>query len=78
MEVFAQKSDVLLSGFNSLNSNIFFETQIGVAPCTKLGGNGASNTYGTLVGPTTAYNLDFFCNFDVIYVLSNGTLTARF
>jgi len=78
MEVFAQKSDVLLSGFNSLNSNIFFECQIGVAPCTALGGNGLANTYGTLVGPTQNYTLDFFSNFDVIYVLSNGTLTARF
>jgi len=60
LESFAQKSDLLISGMNTLSSQVFFECMI-------------SNT-----APTANYTLDFFAQFDVIYVLENGLLSARF
>jgi len=77
-ETFAGKTNVLLSGLNTLNSNIFFEANIGIGAGTALGGNGVANTYTSVVGPATAYTLDFYANFDIIFALENGVLTARF
>jgi hypothetical protein len=59
LESFAQRSDLLLSGANTLSSQVFWECQIN----TPVTGN---------------YTLDFFAQYDVIYVLENGLLSARF
>jgi hypothetical protein len=77
-ESFAGKSNVLLSGLNTLNSNIFFEANLGFAATTALIGNGAANTMGAITGPTASFTLDFFANFDIIYVIQDGQMTARF
>jgi hypothetical protein len=77
-ESFSGKSNVLLSGLNTLNSNIFFEANIGYAPCTALTGGGAANTFGAIAGPTQAFTVDFYADFDIIYVIQDGQLTARF
>ncbi len=78
VETFAQKSNLLISGLNTLNSNIFFEANIGIGAGSALGGNGVANTYAAITGPATAYNLNFFANFDIIFAIENGILTARF
>ena len=77
-ESFSGKSNVLLSGLNTLNSNVFFEANIGFAPTQALVGGGAANTMYPLVGPANAFTLDFFANFDIIYVIQDGQLTCRF
>ena len=78
-ESFSGKSNVLLSGLNTLNSNIFFEANIGYASATALGGNGASNTFTNgITGPTNIFTLDFYANFDIIYAIQDGVITARF
>ena len=59
LESFAQRSDLLISGMNTLSSQCFFEAQIN----TAVTGN---------------YTLDFYAQYDVIYVLENGLLSARF
>lgn len=59
MESFAQRSDLLLSGANTLSSQVFFECQINTATVSQ-------------------YTLDFYAQYDVIYVLENGILSARF
>ena len=78
LETFSGKSNLLLSGLNTLNSNIFFECNLGYATASALVGGGGSNTYNAILGPTTAFTLDFFANFDVIYVIQDGQLTSRF
>jgi hypothetical protein len=59
LESFSQRSDLLISGMNTLSSQCFFECQINTAP-------------------TGNYTLDFYAQYDVIYVLENGLLSARF
>ena len=78
LETFSGKSNLLLSGLNTLNSNIFFECNLGYATASALGGNNVANTLNGIVGPTAAFTLDFFANFDVIYVIQDGQLTSRF
>ena len=79
LETFAQKSSVLLSGMNTLASNVFFECNVGIASAVNnLGGKGTANQYGAVAGPTNQYVLDFFANFDIIFVIENGVMTARF
>ena len=64
LESFANRSDTLLCGMNTLNSQIFFEANIA----------GLSTTSTTAV----AYTLDFYALFDQITTLENGILSARF
>ena len=64
MESFAQKDGLLLSGMNTLTSQVFWEANIGW---------GATNQ-----APQTSYVLDFYSNFDIILMLENGILSARF
>jgi len=59
LETFCQRGDVLLSGMNTLGSQIFFECNITTAP-------------------GTTYTLDFYAYADVILVLENGLLSARY
>ena len=63
-ETFANKTDLLLSGMNTLTSQIFFEANVGwgVAGLT----------------PTAAFTMDYYANFDQIIVLENGIMSARF
>ena len=58
-EMFAGKSDILISGTNTLSSQMFFEFNIVNA-----------TTYG--------YTLDMYSNFDIIFVLDQGMISARF
>ena len=62
LECFAQRSDLLISGMNTLSSQCFWECQINTA---------TNATTGT-------YTLDFYAQYDVILVLENGLLSARF
>jgi hypothetical protein len=64
MESFAQKDGLLLSGMNTLTSQVFFESQCGWGNTPQT--NQAS------------YTLNFYANFDMILVLENGILSARF
>jgi hypothetical protein len=65
LESFAQRSDVLLSGMNTLSSQVFFEAQISVAPAPVL----------TI--PTT-YTLDFFAWYDHIMVIDQGIMSIKY
>ena len=62
LESFAQRSDVLLSGMNTLSSQVFFEAQINTAP--------------TGVGVT--YALDFFAWYDHIMVIDQGIISIKY
>ena len=59
-ETFANR-DSILSGLNSLNSNLFF-------------------TFNTIAGLDVSSNivLDFFSEMDVLYVIENGVMTAKY
>ena len=59
LEMWAQRSDVLISGMNTLASQVFFECNFGVATAS-------------------AFTLEFFANADIIFVLENGLLSARY
>jgi hypothetical protein len=61
-EAFANKTDILLSGMNTLSSQIFFEANI---------------SWNAQV-PTQAFTIDYYANFDQILVLENGILSAKF
>ena len=63
LEAFANKTDLLLSGLNSLSSQIFFEATIGW-------GVGAQT-------PTVAFTLDYYCNYDLILCITNGIISAK-
>jgi hypothetical protein len=61
LESFSHRSDVLLSGMNTLNSQIFFETNIGTALAVGSG----------------SYTLNFFAWYDHILVLDRGILSVK-
>ena len=63
-EAFANKTDLLLSGMNTLTSQIFFEANIGWGVASQA--------------PTVAFTLDYYANYDLILVLDNGILSAKF
>lgn len=58
-QTFSGKNDVLLSGANSLSSNIFFECEV----------SGDGND---------AMTLNFFANYDLLLVITDGIMSARF
>ena len=60
LESFSNRSDILISGMNTLASQVFFEGNIGST------------------GPTSAYTLDFYANYDQIIILENGIMSAKF
>ena len=64
LECFANKTDLLLSGMNTLSSQIFFEANVGW-------GSTAQST-------TQPYTLDYYANYDCILVLDNGIISAKF
>ncbi len=59
LELFSQRSDLLVSGLNTLSTQVFFEGTINTAP-------------------TVSYTLDFYANYDVILVIENGIMSAKF
>jgi len=63
LESFAQRSDVLLSGMNTLSSQVFFEAQI----TTPLTG-----------GVATTYSLDFYAWYDHIMVIDQGIISIKY
>ena len=63
-EAFANKTDLLLSGMNTFTSQIIFEANIGWGAASQA--------------PTTSFVLDFYSNYDLILVLDNGILSAKF
>jgi hypothetical protein len=65
LETFANRSDLLLSGLNTLSSQVFWECNLGLKADASL-------------TPLTNHVLDFYCQFDQILVLENGILSARF
>lgn len=81
LEVFSNKSNVMLSGINTVNANIFWEAQLGISPVSALKNpvNGTlQNTYGAMNGSTNNFILEFFAMYDLILQLDNGILTSRF
>ena len=62
MELFAGRSDVIISGTNTLSSQMFFEFNIVTATSAAAG----------------SYVLDMYANHDIIFVLQDGLLTARY
>ena len=64
MESFAQKDGLLLSGMNTLTSQVFWEANLGWGPTSQTN--------------QATYTLDFYSNFDMILMLENGILSARF
>ena len=62
-ETFANKTDLLLSGMNTLSSQVFFEANIGWGAANQL--------------PAVAYTLNAYANFDQIIVLQNGIMSIR-
>ena len=64
-ETFSNRDGLLLSGMNTISSQVFFEAQLGV-------GSSLSN-YNL-----TAFTLDFYSVFDQILVIENGIMSARF
>ena len=64
LESFAHRDSIMLSGINTLSSQVFFECTLG---------------YGaTSQAPQVNYTLDFFSWFDTILILENGILSAKF
>lgn len=64
LECFANKTDLLLSGMNTLSSQIFFECNVGWGVAGQT--------------PTVAFTLDYYANYDLILCLDNGILSAKF
>ena len=60
LESFAQRNDTILSGMNTLGSQVFFEANL--------------NSTAT----AAAYTLDFFAYYDMIVILQDGLLSAKF
>jgi hypothetical protein len=66
LESFCGRTDAIISGVNTLSTNCFFEGSI-------------TSNYGTTnVATTTAYTLDFYANFDIIFMIKDGLLTAKY
>jgi hypothetical protein len=63
-ECFANKTDLLLSGMNTLSSQIFFECNVGWGTAGQT--------------PTVAFTMDYYANYDLILCLNNGILSAKF
>ena len=64
-ESFSNRSDTILSGISTLNSQIFF--------------TGVVNSGATVGGASNFnYTVDFFSQMDMILVLENGLFTAKF
>jgi hypothetical protein len=62
LETFSNRDGLLLSGLNTISSQVFFEATLGVGAYANL----------------TPYVLDFYSVFDQILVLDAGILSARF
>jgi hypothetical protein len=66
LESFAGRTDAIISGMNTLSTNCFFEGTI------------TSNIGATNVSTSANYTLDFYANFDIIFQLRDGLLTAKY
>ena len=64
LETFANRDGRLLSGLNTLVSQVFFEASLGYGSTSQAN--------------QCSYTLDFYANHDLILVLENGILSARF
>jgi hypothetical protein len=62
---FSNRNDTILSGISTLNSQIYFTG--GIYTGLTAGGTGNYN-----------YTIDFFAQMDMVLILQNGVLTARF
>jgi hypothetical protein len=65
LQSFSNRNDTILSGVSTLNSQIYFTGTI-VSGATA----GGTNTYN--------YTCDYFAQMDMILVLQNGILSAKF
>jgi hypothetical protein len=66
LESFAGRTDAIISGMNTLSTNCFFEGSI------------TSNIGATNISTSVNYTLDFYANFDIIFMLKDGLLTAKY
>lgn len=64
---FSNRNDTILSGISTLNSQIYFTA--GLVSGTTAGGSG---------GSPFNYTIDFFSQMDMVLILRDGILTARF
>ena len=62
---FSNRNDTILSGISTLNSQIYFTA--GIVSGTDCGGTNGYN-----------YTIDFFAQMDMVLILRDGILTARF
>ena len=65
LESFSNRSDTILSGISTLNTQTFFTANINAGATA-----GGTNSYN--------YNVHFFCNFDMILVIQDGVMSAKF
>ena len=65
LQSFSNRNDTILSGISTLNSQIYFTA--GIATGQTAGGGNNFN-----------YTIDFFSQMDMVLILQNGVLTARF
>ena len=70
LQSFANRSDTILSGISTLNSQVYFTAN--VIAGLRTGGDGGPGGNGY---PATA---DFFSNMDCILVIQDGVLSAKF
>jgi hypothetical protein len=61
-DLFPNRSDIIISGTNSLSSQIFFEF----------------NMLNAIAAAAGSYTLDTYAQYDAIFILQDGILTARF
>jgi hypothetical protein len=64
-QTFSNRNDTILSGISTLNSQIYFTA--GIVSGTDCGGTNGYN-----------YTIDFFAQMDMVLILRDGILTARF
>ena len=65
LETFSNRRDTILSGVSTLNTQTFFTGIINSGATA-----GGTNSYN--------YNVHFFANFDMILVIQDGIMSAKF
>ena len=73
LQSFANRSDTILSGISTLNSQVYFTAN--VIAGLQSGGN---LTVGGVAGAGYPATVDFFGSMDMILVLQDGVLSAKF
>ena len=74
---FSNRNDTILSGISTLNSQVFFTGSIYSGAIA--GGTLSTQTVGVYnAANTNGYTIDFFSQMDMILVIQDGIMTAKF